>query len=49
LIRTHIPVSWIGIGQRVPQDIEKASKAKIASLILDNILDAGKTKLSIQK
>jgi len=33
LIRTHIPVSWIGIGQRVPQDIEKASKAKIASLI----------------
>ena len=49
LIKTHIPVSWIGIGQRVPQDIEKASKAKIASLILDNILDAGKTKLSIQK
>ncbi len=42
LVRFSIPVSYLGVGQKVPQDIEVASKVKIANLVLNPLLHAMK-------
>jgi flagellar biosynthesis protein FlhF len=42
LARFRIPVSYLGIGQKVPQDLELASKVRIAHLVLNPLLHAMK-------
>lgn len=34
-VRTNLPLNYFGVGQKVPEDIEQASKERVASLILD--------------